>query len=284
MRLPVALFVFLLSVGTVLGQSPSKDGIPVTVVATATEYVPRSTTISHPGHAYTDCSGTADYLGRFDSSSGSISISGDTRSSCSTTFTPPREDTFTSYKRVNYTVVEGGNVLYLVACTQTWKIKTSSRVLLGVMGAAAGGTGADTGPTDRAAANARGKWTDCPAFPIGSQYSLRVQNTSDARLVNGYESKPMKLDYLTSASLPAQTSRPAQPTRIQEATSPTTTKVHVTSSPDGGEIYVDGKFYGNTPSDISLQLGEHTFRIIMPGKEWNRSVQVTGGEITVHAN
>lgn len=37
----------------------------VEVVATASEYVPRSATVSHPGHSYTDCSGSTSYFGRF---------------------------------------------------------------------------------------------------------------------------------------------------------------------------------------------------------------------------
>jgi hypothetical protein len=60
-------------------------------------------------------------------------------------------------------------------------------------------------------------------------------------------------------------------------------RVHVTSLPSGGEIYVDGKFFGNTPSDITLAAGEHVFKITVGGKEWSRSVQITAGEISLHA-
>ena len=80
----------LLFVGSSIGQNiPAKDGIPVTVVATATEYVPRSITVSHPGHSYTDCVGRSDYFGTFEGNggTGTISLSGNSSSSCSTTFT-----------------------------------------------------------------------------------------------------------------------------------------------------------------------------------------------------
>ena len=60
-------------------------------------------------------------------------------------------------------------------------------------------------------------------------------------------------------------------------------KVHVSSLPSGGEIYVDGKFFGNTPSDITLTAGEYAFKVTMGGKEWSRSVQITSGEIRIHA-
>jgi hypothetical protein len=40
---------------------------------------------------------------------------------------------------------------------------------------------------------------------------------------------------------------------------------------------------GNTPSDVTLVTGEHTVRITVGGKEWTRTVQITTGEIHLHA-
>lgn len=286
MRLSLGLFVLLISVGTISGQMPpSQGGLPVTVVATASEYVPRSTTIAHPGHAYTDCVGSSEYFGRFDGdgSSARVSLDGTTKTACSTTYTPPSESTLTTYKRVNYTLVRGADSLYLLSCTQTWKITKTSRALLGLMGAANAGAGnSDSSNVDRATANARGRWTECPAFGIGAQYSLAMRSPSDAQLSDAYGTKPAKLDYLSSASLPVQASKSVS-NAMRTDTATSLTRVHVTSSPDGGEIYVDGKFYGNAPSDISLPAGERTFRVKMQGKEWNRAVQISGGEINLHA-
>jgi opacity protein-like surface antigen len=61
-------------------------------------------------------------------------------------------------------------------------------------------------------------------------------------------------------------------------------RVHITSSPSGGEIYVDGKFYGNTPSEIVLYTGEHLVRVALGGKEWSKTVQITPGDIHIHAD
>jgi hypothetical protein len=131
---------------------------------------------------------------------------------------------------------------------------------------------------DRAAGNAKGRWTDCPAFSIGDQYALSVRNVSDARMQGAASRKPVKLEYLSSAPLPVPSTQP------QTARAPATeARVHITSSPSGGEIYVDGKFFGNTPSDISLTTGEHTVKITLGGKEWTRTVQITAGEIHLHA-
>jgi hypothetical protein len=105
---------------------PSTDGVPVEVVATASEYVPRSTTVSRPGHSYTNCLGSTDYFGEFHScdygygNSGSVSGTAETTTSCKTTFSPPTEATLTTYRRVNYTIAKSDRALYLLSCTQTW--------------------------------------------------------------------------------------------------------------------------------------------------------------------
>jgi len=192
------------------------------------------------------------------------------------------ESTLTTYRRVNYTIARGDHALYLLSCTQTWKPTAKERVLLGIMGAAEGGSGSNSGAADRAAANAKGKWSECPAFGIGRRYTLTLRNTSDARLDDAYGSKPIKLDYLSSAALPVQTAQPKS-AQAQVVTASGEGRVHVTSSPSGGEIYVDGKFFGNTPSDITLASGEHLFKVTIGAKEWSRSVQITAGEVRVHA-
>jgi hypothetical protein len=48
-------------------------------------------------------------------------------------------------------------------------------------------------------------------------------------------------------------------------------------------FYIDGKFFGNAPSDITLPSGEHVVRVTLGGKEWTRAVQITGGEIHLDA-
>ena len=156
----------------------SKAAVRVEIVATASEYVPKSTTVSHPGHAYTNCFGSTSYFGRFSSygDTGSFSGTAETDTRCSTTFSPPTESTLTTYRRVNYTIAKGDQALYLLSCTQTWKPTRKERFLRGLAGAAAGGAGQPT--PDR---------------------------TSDARLEDAYGTKPIKLEYLSSATLPVQT-------------------------------------------------------------------------------
>ncbi len=259
----------------------NRNGAPVEVVATASEYVSHSTTVSHPGHAYTDCHGSTSYLGHFrgfedsyGSISGTMSGTADTDTHCSSTFSPPSESTLTTYRRVNYTIVKSDQALHLLSCTQVWRPTLKERLLIATISGSAESA-------DKYAARAKGGWSDCPAFGIGAQYTLRIHNASDARLVDSTGAKPIKLEYLSSlplSALPAPA--PAQP---QAASTTGEAKVHITSSPSGGEIYVDGKFFGSTPSDISLASGEHIVKVMLGDKEWTRTVQVTSGEISLHA-
>ena len=88
-----------------------------------------------------------------------------------------------------------------------------------------------------------------------------------------------------SGDLVAPTTQPKQ-TQVETPTGANiqNTKVHVTSTPDGGEVYVDGKFRGNTPSDILIPKGEHVVKVILHQKEWSRTVEITGGEIHLQAD
>ena len=53
----------------------------------------------------------------------------------------------------------------------------------------------------------------------------------------------------------------------------------------GAEIYIDGKFVGDTPATISLASGAHQIIIKFTGKkDWSREIEVMkGSEVTLHA-
>ena len=118
--------------------------------------------------------------------------------------------------------------------------------------------------------------------PDPCAFVIFVGNTSDARLENASGGKPAKLDYLSSTALPAKTAQ-AVPAQQLQATGSVAAKVHITSAPSGGEIYVDTKFFGNTPSHITMSPGEHVVRITLGAREWTRTVQITPGEIQLRA-
>jgi hypothetical protein len=267
----------------------TKAGVPVEVVATASEYVP--TTVSHPGHSYTNCHGNTYFFAQFNSygDSGTLSGTATTTTNCNTSFTPPTEDT--TFQRVNYTIAKGEKTLYLLSCTQARVPTVYSQIARrgqAASGALSGlsGSGADGSAADRSREQEGKKWSVCPAFTIGTKYVLAVKNISDARLVDtagGKVRKSDKVEFLSSANLPESTSQPAPPPLAQVVSTTEMAKVHFTSSPSGGEIYVDGKFVGNTPSDITIAAGEHIVKVTSGGKDWARTIQITSGEISVHA-
>jgi hypothetical protein len=57
------------------------------------------------------------------------------------------------------------------------------------------------------------------------------------------------------------------------------------SEPPGAEIYVDGKFSGNTPSSLALAPGTHELRVAAPHfKEWTRTLETSAGsQVSVRA-
>ncbi len=59
----------------------------------------------------------------------------------------------------------------------------------------------------------------------------------------------------------------------------------VTSSPEGAEITIDGKFMGTTQSTLKLSAGEHTVKIEKGGyKPWTRTITLNAGSnITIDA-
>jgi len=188
---------------------------------------------------------------------------------CDATFSPPTQTALTTYRKVNYTIVKSEQALYLVSCTQTWKPDARTRMLAAMRA----GQTHDYSEGEETIARGSGKWSDCSAFGVGAHFTLTILSTADARLEDSTQvrpKKPTKLDYLGSAAVPAATILG--------------TRVHVTSSPSGGEIYIDGKFLGSTPSDITLPAGQHAVRIIVGSREWSRPIEITAGEISVHAD
>jgi len=76
----------------------------------------------------------------------------------------------------------------------------------------------------------------------------------------------------------SKTAAPApQPAVLASSVAPTG-KVSVTSVPDGADIELDGSFVGNTPSDIQVSEGDHSFALRKTGyKTWERKFKVTSG-------
>ncbi|MBS1842642.1 MAG: trypsin-like peptidase domain-containing protein [Acidobacteria bacterium] len=54
--------------------------------------------------------------------------------------------------------------------------------------------------------------------------------------------------------------------------------ISITSDPDGAEIFVDDKFFGNAPSTLKLSAGSHSVVLKIPGRpDWRRTLEVLKG-------
>jgi hypothetical protein len=93
----------------------------------------------------------------------------------------------------------------------------------------------------------------------------------------------------TAPEIPAKKPTPDSEKSSSDAslacTSPSGACVNFVSEPQGADIYVDGKFAGNTPSALNLAAGSHDIRIESGKlKPWTRNLDVTAGsKITVRA-
>lgn len=78
----------------------------------------------------------------------------------------------------------------------------------------------------------------------------------------------------------------APPTQTAAVPAPAANQVSliVESTPAGADIEVDGSFVGNTPSTISVALGNHDISVKKKGfADWTRKMNVTGGSVHLSA-
>jgi S1-C subfamily serine protease len=57
--------------------------------------------------------------------------------------------------------------------------------------------------------------------------------------------------------------------------------VSISSDPDGAEIYIDGKFFGNAPATLKLPSGSHEIILKAPRRaDWRRTLEILKGSKT----
>jgi hypothetical protein len=78
---------------------------------------------------------------------------------------------------------------------------------------------------------------------------------------------------------------PAPPVSSVQGVLPEKAKCNFGSTPSGAEITLDGRYVGDTPSEIGLTTGTHVVVLSMPGfSQWKKELTVlSGSELTVSA-
>jgi len=140
-----------------------------------------------------------------------------------------------------------------------------------------GGNAAPLGPALAVASHAAVAVPTQPASSpraATSQPSLSQQGSSQ----QGYSQQIPSL----------QSSTPPGPGWVQTANTsvnPERTQCNFSSTPSGAEITVDGKYVGNTPSQVSVSTGTHVVTVTSPGfAEWKRELTVfPGSDLNVSA-
>jgi len=179
-----------------------------------------------------------------------LSGTADTDTHCKTIFSPPSETTLATYRKVNYTVAKSGQALYLLACTQHWNpsVRTRLRAFIAADSREAHEAGDSQERAQNVLAAGSGQWSDCPAFGIGAQYTLRIHNDSDARLEDSTGGKPIELEYLSSVPLSAPSAQ------VQMASAPEAKALFVSDALSIGAVTLRL----GMPKDAALsELGKH---------------------------
>ncbi len=102
--------------------------------------------------------------------------------------------------------------------------------------------------------------------------------------ITAYANGDMKLVIakFTPNPTPQQVAKASDNDSNAEASSVKSARIQLDSNPSGADIEVDGKFVGNTPSELRITEGDHAVAVKKTGfKDWQRKLSVSAGS-TVH--
>jgi hypothetical protein len=159
------------------------------------------------------------------------------------------------------------------------------------------------------------RWSKCAPLPVGEMFEARKEKKGMTILYRNSKGKEIKQQFQlaavvsapqssagvspksSSVAVPQSTAavvpqpRAAAPSQYSPAPAPTPPagwvrqvppekvsekiRCNFSSTPPGAEITLDGKYMGNTPSEIGVSTGTHVVAISMPGfAEWKRELTV----------
>ena len=114
--------------------------------------------------------------------------------------------------------------------------------------------------------------------PKGTEITAYVNGSVDLASPKGEAARTAPA--APTAPAPVSASAAVAPSLETKPLAADPSTVTIKSNPDGGEISVDGRFVGSTPSTVQLTPGEHDVAVLQPGfKTWQRSIAVTSGSV-----
>ncbi|MGD1215138.1 MAG: PEGA domain-containing protein [Terriglobales bacterium] len=142
------------------------------------------------------------------------------------------------------------------------------------------------------------RWSKCALLTVGEKFEARKEKAGIVVLYPDSKGKERKQFYQMVASVPAPQSGadanlepsaaaalPPPPESRSSAESvqeivAEKVKCNFSSTPSGADIIIDGKYVGNTPSEIGVRTGTHVVVISMPGfAEWKRELTVAADSL-----
>jgi PEGA domain len=105
--------------------------------------------------------------------------------------------------------------------------------------------------------------------------------------LTAYVSGDMKLDRAKFDTAQSQSTPATAGDASGSATPPAAqapAEIEISSTPDGADIEIDGRFVGSTPSTIGAAPGQHQLLVKKSGfKPWEKDLTVSSGHVKINA-
>jgi hypothetical protein len=151
------------------------------------------------------------------------------------------------------------------------------------------------GKSFRIACTIDSRWSKCSPLPVGETFEARNEKHGFTVLYRNAKGKEAKQLYQVVGAVLARNSGTAADTQPQAAAPPENPPIpesappagspqevlpekvtcKFSSTPSRAEITLDGRYVGNTPSEIGLSTGTHLVVVSMPGfAQWKRELTI----------
>jgi hypothetical protein len=111
------------------------------------------------------------------------------------------------------------------------------------------------------------------------------QDKLSGRDVRDLQGRGSEIIILNSDYLPDELEQARSECRAETRRMPlqaTTVQIEISSTPQGSDIELDGKFIGSTPSIVKVSLGEHTLKLVKEGYAiWEREITTVPGTVRI---